>query len=286
MMRHFWYVPAAIVLALIVAAFLGGWLQLALPPDTFGVIYTRDRGFDPLVVRPDGFTWCWQRLLPKMLVLHRFILVPRLAELPISGRLASGEVYASLVPERPDFSYELHVSIRYRILPDALPRLAEKDGLRPEGLSDWYRTADANLVRQATETALASEAADAPGVAADLVARLPDRVPDLDLLTMAPTVVRMPDRELYARLRSVYLSSLSAREPALVAAAGRLAVLEAEARIDEQKHDRSIAVLDRYGRLLDEHPGLIQFLFLTTSGKLTTDDLRNLDLLDHLAPLE
>ena len=71
-----------------------------------------------------------------------------------------------------------------------------------------------------------------------------------------------------------------------MAAAGRLAVLEAEARIDEQKHERSIAVLDRYGKLLDEHPGLIQFLFLTTSGKLTADDLRTLDLLDHIAPLE
>jgi hypothetical protein len=286
MMRRFWYVPAAIILVLIVVAFLVGWLQLALPPDTFAVIYTRNRGFDPVVVRPEGFTWRWQRLVPRTLVLHPFTLSPRLAELPISGTLASGAVYASLVPERPDFSYELHVTIRYRVLPDALPRLAEKDGLRPEGLADWYRTADATLLRQATEAALASEAADATGAAADLVASLPDRVPDLELLDVAPTVIRMPDRELYTRLRSVYLTSLGARESALVAAAGRLAVLEAEARIGEQKHERSIAVLDRYGKLLDEHPGLIQFLFLTTSGKLTTDDLRNLDLLDHLAPVE
>jgi hypothetical protein len=286
MMRRFWYVPAAIILVLIVVAFLVGWLQLALPPDTFAVIYTRNRGFDPVVVRPEGFTWRWQRLVPRTLVLHPFTLSPRLAELPISGTLASGAVYASLVPERPDFSYELHVTIRYRVLPDALPRLAEKDGLRPEGLADWYRTADATLLRQATEAALASEAADATGAAADLVASLPDRVPDLELLDVAPTVIRMPDRELYTRLRSVYLTSLGARESALIAAAGRLAVLEAEARIGEQKHERSIAVLDRYGKLLDEHPGLIQFLFLTTSGKLTTDDLRNLDLLDHLAPVE
>ncbi|MCX7030532.1 MAG: hypothetical protein NTU62_10490 [Spirochaetes bacterium] len=286
MMRRFWYVPAAIILVLIVAAFLVGWLQLALPPDTYGVVYTRGRGFDPLVVRPGGFTWRWQRLLPKTLVLHRFTLSPRLTELPVSGSLVSGAVYASLVPERPDFTYELHVAIRYRILPDALPRLAERDGLRPEGLADWYRTADANLVRQATETALASEASDAPGVAADLVARLPDRVPDLELLDVVPTVIRMPDRELYARLKTVYLAALAAREPTLTAAAGRLAVLEAEARIDEQKHERSIAVLEHYGELLDKHPGLIQFLFLTSSGKLTTDDLRTLDLLDHIAPVE
>jgi hypothetical protein len=285
-MRQFWYVPAAIILGLIVAAFLVGWLQLALEPDTYGVIATRGRGFDPVVVAPRGFTWRWQRLVPRMLTLYRFTLPPRLAELPVSGSLASGAVYATLVPERPDFGFELHVAVRYRVLPQALPRLAERDGLRPEGLSDWYRTADADLVRQVTETVLASEAPDAPGVAADLVVKLPGRVPDLELLDVAPTVINMPDRELYARLRSLYLAALAARQPALVAAAGRLAVLEAEARIDEQKHLQSAAVLDRYGKLLDEHPGLIQFLFLTTSGKLTTDDLRTLDVLDRLAPLE
>ena len=285
-MRRFWYVPAAIILVLVVAGFLVGWLQLALPPDTWGVVFTRGGGFDHRVVQPHGFTWRWQRLVPKNLVLHRFTLAPRLAELPIKGTLASGEVYAALVPENPDFTYDLFVTVRYRVHPEALPRLAEHDGLRPEGLADWYRTADAELARQAVETALSSEAADAPGVAADLVARLPARVPDLELLDVAPTVSRMPDRGLYVRLKAMYLSTLAAREAALIAAAGRLAVIEATGRLDEQKHERSIAVLDRYGKLLDAHPGLIQFLFLTSSGKLTTDDLRTLDLLDHVSPVE
>ncbi len=55
---------------------------------------------------------------------------------------------------------------------------------------------------RSTETALASSASDAPGVAADLVADLPARVPDLELLDVAPTVIRMPDRELYAAAES------------------------------------------------------------------------------------
>lgn len=285
-MRRFWYVPAAIILGLIVAALLVGWIQLALEPDTFGVIVTRGGGIDPVVVRPRGFTWRWQRLVPKTLVLYRFSLPPRLAELPVSGTLPSGAVYASLVSERPDFGYELHVTVRYRARPDALPRLADRDGLRPEGLVGWYLTADANLARHVAETALSSEATDAPGVAADIIARLPDRVPDLELLNIVPTVTRMPDRELYARLRSLYFAALDAKRPALVTAAGTLAALEARARIDEQRHLQSAAVLERYGKLLDEHPGLIQFLFLTTSGKLTSDDLRTLDVLDKLAPLE
>jgi hypothetical protein len=286
MMRRFWYVPAAILLALIVAAFLVGWLQISLPPETYGVVSTRWRGIDPDVVRPGGFTWRWQRLLPNALVLHRFALAPRFTMLTISGALASGDVYASLVPENPDFSYEIHLTVRYRIRPEALPDLAERDGLRPDGLADWYAAADADLAWKATEAALASNAGDAAAVAADLPRALPGRVPALELLEFVPTVTRMPDRTLYAELKSVYLSSLAARQPALAAAAGRLAVLEAEAKIDELRHERSIAVLGSYGKLLDEHPGLIQFLFLTTSGKLTTDDLRTLDLLDHLAPVE
>jgi hypothetical protein len=285
-MRRFWYIPAAIILGLLVAAFLVGWLQLALEPDTFGVIFIRGSGFDPAVVRPRGFTWCWQRLVPTMLILYRFSLAPRLAELPVKGTLPSGAVYATLVPELPDFGYEIHVTVRYRLKPEALPGLADREGLRPDGLAEWYRAADADLVRQAAETALTSEASDAPGVAADIVARLPGRVPDLELLDVAPTVITMPDRELYERLRSVYFAALDARQPALVAASAKLAVLEAEAQINEQKHQESAAVLDRYGKLLDEHPGLIQFLFLTTSGKLSADDLRTLDVLGKLKPPE
>jgi hypothetical protein len=219
-------------------------------------------------------------------VLYRFTLAPRFTMLTISGQLASGDVYASLVPEKPDFSYEIHLTVRYRIRPDSLPGLAARDGLRPEGLADWYATADADLAYQAQNAALSSAADDAEGVAADLQRLMPGRVSDLELLELVPTVTRMPDRALYARLKALYLDSLAAREQALVAAAGRLAVEEAQSRIETQKHDASIAVLDRYGKLLDDHPGLIQLLFLATSGKLTVEDLRTLDLLDSLKPLE
>lgn len=285
-MRRFWYVPAAIILSLIGAAFLAGWLQLALPPDTCGVIWVRGRGFEATAVRPDGFTWRWQRLLPNALVLHRFPLAPRFTMLTITGSLASGDVYAALVPEKPDFSYEIHLTVRYRIRDDALPGLAERDGLRPDGLADWYAAADADLAWKATEEALASKGDDAAAVAADLARTLPQRVPELELLELVPTVTRMPDRDLYLRLKSAYLSTLAARESSLAAAAGRLAVVEAEGRIDEQKHARSIAILESYGKLLDQHPGLIRFLFLTASGKLTADELRILELLDRFAPAE
>lgn len=285
-MRRFWYVPAAILLALIVTAFLVGWLQLALPPDTYGVISVRWSGIEAGVVRPGGFTWRWQRLLPNALVLHRFALAPRLTMLTITGALASGEVYAALVPEAPDFGYEIRLTVRYRIRPESLPDLAERDGLRPEGLADWYASAEADLAWKATEAALASAADDAVAVAADLARTLPARVPELELLELVPAVTRMPDRDLYQRLKSAYLVTLAARESSLAAAAGRLAVVEAEARIDEQKHARSIAILESYGKLLDAHPGLIQFLFLTAAGKLTADELRTLDLLDRFVPAE
>ncbi len=285
-MRAHWYVPAAIVLVLLVAAFLVGWLQLALPSDTWGVAVSRSRGVDPQVVRPGGFTWRLERLFPQRMTLYRFPVASRRFEGNLSGTLPSGDVYAALVPERPDFSWELRLSAVYRLAPDALPGLVERDGLRPEGLADWYRTIDEELARQASAIALEAPADDAVGVAEAIIRELPARMPSLDIAQVSPVVVRMPDRDLYLRLKAAYLTALDAREQALVKAAGPLASDEAAGRLSEQRHERSIEILTRYGELLDKYPALIRFLFLTTAGKLTTQDLQTLDILERLAPLE
>ena len=285
-MRRHWYIPAIIGLVLAVAAFLVGWLQLSVPTDSWAVAVSRRHGVEPAVVRPGGFTWRWERFLPQGITLYRFPVTTRRVETTLSGTLPSGEVYAAMVPERPDFSWEIRLSAVYRLEPEALPGLVDRDGLRPPGLADWYHAADEELGRQASAIALETPAEDAAGVAAAVVAQLPARMPSLELSQVSPTVVRMPDRALYAKLRTAYLASIDAREEALAKEAGRLAADEAAGRLEEQRHERSIAILTRYGQLLDKYPALIRFLFLTTAGKLTAKDLQTLDILGSLAPLE
>jgi hypothetical protein len=285
-MRRHWYVPAAILLVLAIAVFLVGWLQLSVPSDSLAVAVSRHRGVDPSVVRPGGFTWRWERLIPQGITLYRFPVSSRRVETTLSGLLPSGEVYAAMVPERPDFSWEIRLSAVYRIRPEALPGLVDRDGLRPEGLEDWYRATDAELGRQASAIVLEAPADDAAAEAEAVARELPARMPSLELSQVSSTIVRMPDRTLYAKLKAAYLAVVDAREHAMTAEAGKLAADEAAGRLEQQRHERTIAILARYGELLDKYPALIKFLFLTTAGKLTAQDLQTLDILGSLVPLE
>jgi hypothetical protein len=286
-MRSYWYIPAAGLLVLLVVCFFAGWLQLALGPDVWGVAFTRSRGFEENPVSPAGFTWRWQRLVPRCLTLYRIPLKTEKAELDVTAALPSADAYASLVPEKPDFSLEVKLSILYRIRPEALPALVGASGLRPENLGDWHAQLRAELERKVTEIALASGGSrDAASFASSLAARIPGEFPQLQFVSISPAVIRMPDPVLYARLRDAYLRVVAQKEAALAAMAPRLASEEAAQRLSAQAHETSIAVLTKYGELLTRYPSLIKFLFLATAGQLTAKDMQTLDLLEKLPTLE
>jgi hypothetical protein len=287
-MKRHWYIPAAILLVLLVVGFLAGWLQLSLGPDTWGVAVARSGAVEPAVIAPGGFSWRFTRLIPGALVLHRFTLSAQKADQSISARLPSAEAYAFLANESVDFQLEIRLSVRYRIRPAALPELVRSGGLRPETLADWYQAVNAEIERQtrdiALDTARLSAADDRP-LATAISDDLPDRFPYLDLLTLSPTVVRAPDMALYRALKEAALKVVAAREQSLEALAPRLAAEEATERSAVRRHEASISVLTKYGELLSKYPALIKFLFLTTTQKLSTKDLQGLDILQALNAL-
>jgi hypothetical protein len=297
-MRHYWIVPTGVLIALLIAGFFVGWIQLLLAPDTYGVIFTRAHGLEKSVVRPEGITWRWERIIPGALTLYRFPLTAQSMNLSISGILPSGDVYAALTPEHPDFSFQLHLSGLYRLKPEALPGLTDTVRLRPDGLSDLYATWSEQMRSKATEIALGAEVAAAPaasgtglpdvtgGIAELIAAQLPRSFPHLEFVSLAATVVRVPDVALYAQLRNTYLGMAAARESTMKNEAARLAVQEVQQKAAEERQERNLAILGKYGELLDKHPALIKFLFLTTAKSFSPQDLQNLDLLDRLNRLE
>jgi hypothetical protein len=132
---------------------------------------------------------------------------------------------------------------------------------------------------------ISAEEPAAGGLPAKIAAGLPAHFPHLRFTLVAPTVARMPDRALYESLRETYRHVARSREDSLAAAASRLAVAEAEQQAAEKRHERSLAVLEKYGVLLDRHPQLIKFLFLTTVKGFSPSDLQSLDLLGKLEAL-
>ena len=71
-------------------AFYFGWIQLQLPADTYGVIFTKTNGFEQNVVKPGTFVWRWQRLLPTNLTLFTYQLKPQESEVAKTAKLLMG----------------------------------------------------------------------------------------------------------------------------------------------------------------------------------------------------
>jgi hypothetical protein len=297
-MRNYWYIPAAVLFVLVLVGFFAGWVQLSLGPDTWAVVFTTSRGFDGSVVGPSGFTWRWERLVPHALTLYRISLNTEKADVEVRSFLPSAEAYSALMPERPDFSVDIKLSALYRIRPDALPALVANDGLRQENIGDWYDQMNSEIQKRTSELALdmannvslgqdpASPAVDAGALGGALVRGLTDSFPRLEFLSIAPVILKMPDAELYLKLRSAYLRLVDEREKALAQLAPRQIAEDALQQRAANRQEATIAILTRYGELLAKYPALIKFLFLATSQKLTPKDLQTLDLLDKLGGLE
>ena len=295
-MRRYWFIPAAIILILAVVCFFVGWVQLSLAPDTFGVVFTRIQGFERTVVNPEGITWRWEKLIPGALTLYRFPLKAQSVEIPVTGTLPSGEAYAALAPEEPDFTFEIHISILYRLKPEILPGLADTSRLRPEALPDLYKTLEQEISAKAASLVLESSGTDSgpeagpgqeiPAFADRIKTDLPKSFEHVEFLSVTANIVRLPDIALYQQLRGTYLRVAAAREESLASSAARLAVQEADQNAAEKRHDRTITVLEKYGVLLDKHPSLVKLLFLASVKNFTALDLQSLDILGKLDELE
>jgi hypothetical protein len=188
------------------------------------------------------------------------------------------------------------MSLLYRLKPEILPGLADTSRLRPEGLPDLYRTLVQEISSKAASLALEDSGSGAgpeaaPGqnitVFADRIKNdLPKSFEHVEFLSVTTNIVRLPDIALYQQLRGSYLRVAAAREESLASAAARLAVQEADQNAAEKRHDRTIAVLEKYGVLLDKHPSLVKLLFLASVKNFTALDLQSLDILGKLDELE
>jgi hypothetical protein len=269
-MRRYWFIPAAILLIIAAACFLLGWVQLRFSPNSYGVAFTRAHGFEREVVRPQGITWRWERLVPGLLTLYVFPLDAQSVEIPVTGSLPSGETYSALSAEKPDFTFELRLSLLYSLKPDVLPGLADTSRLRPDSLSGMYSMLAQEIASKAAALSLAAPTAASGGGAEEtsgarsieaLTARIeseiPKAFPHIQFHSITAVVVHAPDTLLYERLRETYLRVTAAREETLKSAAVRLAAQEADLAAAEKRHQRTVTVLEKYGELLDKHPSLI-----------------------------
>ena len=259
------------------AVFFFGWVSFRLDSEEYGVAFTKSDGWIAEPVEPGSFTWMWQALVPTNLTLHAFPLTPKELEINESGTLPSAELYARYVEGEPEFTYDLELTVRYRIMPAELASALAEERTTPEGMESYTQSLESSLrsaAKGAAVTALEGLGRD-PEVGALLTVtqsvrdNLRSQLSELEILEVSVASAEIPDLFVYNTARENYRAIQEGRRSGLRETARDAA---AERVIDEERR----RALEEYGRILQEYPVLLDyFRLIAESGA----DPLNLELL-------
>jgi hypothetical protein len=252
------------------AAFFLGWVHLAVPPGSYGVMCTKTHGIYPELIQDGEFRWVWYKLIPTNAAI--FVYSPNRVErsFTINGALLSSDLYRRFSSLDVDFSYELNGSFVFRIDPESLPALAESRGITGQDDLEKLEASTAAeiesfIVRRFNEYREENEYQEKPEtlLAAGFSERLKQEVsaafPGISGLDITLNTVKLPDFALYGSLRLLYQGYLD-RQRQLLTEDMREAALRnvtTQLRLDE---------LAKYGELLTKYPILLQYLGMENAG--------------------
>ena len=256
-------VSLVIIVVAAAAVFYFGWVQLLLPADTYGVMFTKSGGWSPTVLVPGKFEWRWERLIPTNFTLYKYTIVPQVQDLKASGTLPSGDIYSQYLPGKPDFSYTIDISVTFRINPDRLADLTRSGSLTPKSLPEWYKSFGDSLVstlQRDVPAVMDKSGKSGNGMEfsqiADLLKKqLTDEFPDVVISSVDPHAIRMPDIALYNRARLIYEGILASKTQSIEAATRASAA-------NQVSQDNRFETLKRYGELVSQYPILLKYLAL------------------------
>ncbi|MCL2208791.1 MAG: hypothetical protein FWC19_04205 [Treponema sp.] len=253
-----------ILLALGGVGFFFGWVQLKVPPGSFGIINSKTHGVDPIPVRSGEFRWLWLKLIPTNVQISVFR--PETMKFPIefNSSLPSGNSYASFAGMgTSDFSWKLDAEISFSISPDMLVPIVSKYNLTDQESLDAYMQDIASNIKIIILRNLSSAETDASRIerilsgAQDTVMEqeIKNRFPEIRDFTFTVTSAAFPDFTLYRQVRLLYEEFLSKQREYVSTAFGR----RAEGHIEIQLR---LMELEGYGELLSKYPILLDYLAL------------------------
>jgi len=252
-----------LLLGTAVAVFFLGWAQYGLSPGSVGVLRSKTHGVDGKVIQEGKLRWVWYKLIPNNAALSVFFLNDIQVPVEVSGTLPSGDVYASFVGLKSDFTFALSGSLSYRLRPESLPELVEQENLINQEDLDNYLTRLNEKVKTHVQSLLwvygendkILKEAQETGTIRALEAEFHSAFPQAELRNCTVETLRFPDHILYDEIRKLYQDYLSAQRNEVKHETAVLAV-------ESIKNRRRMDELAAYGELLTKYPVLLQYLTL------------------------
>jgi hypothetical protein len=259
-MRKF-FILFFILLAFGGTGFFLGWVQLTVPPGSYGVMRSKTHGLDPTLIREGEFRWVWYKLIPTNTDIR--VYRPERVERRVNhrGTLPSADVYASFSGIDTDFSYEFDGVLSFSIGPESLISLIQERNIMGQAELAEYADSlgeeigsfimgqmrtigeDAGELRQILET----------GTSPRLEGEIRRAFPQTADLSYRAAVVHFPDFDLYSQIRGLYTDYTASQREYITRALNENSArhVDSQFRLDE---------LGRYGDLLTRYPVLLEYL--------------------------
>jgi hypothetical protein len=241
--------------------FFLGWVQLTVPPGSYGIMRSKTHGVDPELIREGQFRWVWYKLIPTNVVINSYFLKRINVSLQFEGNLPSAAVYTSLSGLTADFSYKLSGFLSCSLKPDTLPSIIVTQNINNDDDLRVYENSLAEEIRNFAIQRLGSYAEE-EDMAEELggfesTNRLQNDIakafPNVENLSCSIHAVHFPDISLYHSMQALSADYLERQRY----------LLQPEINAQADKHLSSLLRFDeltRYGELLTKYPVLLQYL--------------------------
>jgi hypothetical protein len=268
----------AVFLLLGGVVFYYGWIQYSLPANTYGIVFTKTRGWEPAPLVPGVFSWRWEKLIPGNFDLHIYPKIVETAEIVSQGTLPSASAYSVFLEGNTDFGYDLKIKVTYKVKPEYYPILASEQGVTPEGLNAWLAGRNTDVAREGVSRIIEkmnrSDSSETPAgnfhdISEDLKTSLSNKFSYFEIISVLPERINFPDMELYRKGRELYNLSLDAKKEAIIEESRRFA-------FDAMREEKRITSLQKYGELLTKYPLLIEYLLVEKMENPQPSDLEQL----------
>ena len=263
---------------IIIAGVVGyfGWIRV--PENNVALGFSTITGYDTAFMESGKLNWRWQKLVPKCYTLKMYQLETQSADVSVSQTLPSGDLYASEMTGKPDFSFAVKYAVTYKIKADSLYSMATSGDLGDGGLAAFYadvkekiQNAAASLLGEEMSKAMAGSTFSQKALEDGVKARIGEQLSDIEIISFDTVEAKFPDIELYKTAKAKYLENQEKKQE--MAAQQEKETTDFNAKIDQR-----IELLKKYGELLTQYPILIEY-FKSKNESLLPEGLKIDDII-------
>jgi len=244
------------------AGFFIGWVQLSVPPGSYGIINSKTHGVDQQVVQSGEFRWVWYKLIPTNVNITVFRLEPVKFTMDFNSSLPSGNTYAEFAGlTAKEFSWNLSGEASFSIDPDKFVSLITHNNITDqEGLDAYLQdiTRNMKIIILRTLTSVDTDSVRLEKILAgdhdaQIEQEIKSRFSEIRDFSFVITSAVFPDFILYRQIRLLYEEFLAMQREYVTAGFAK----RAENHIETQLR---FGELERYGELLTKYPILMEYL--------------------------